>query len=63
MIEIDVSYTPQDVGFDLRRHDLTITLGKARAVRYMLGNEERVVRGSAEEVLTALHAAGYKAQE
>jgi hypothetical protein len=63
---LEYSYTPLDVGFDLRRHpELAIKLpaGGQLRVRYMTGDgseSERVVEGSRLEVARVLRSAGYR---
>lgn len=61
--DTDASYTALDVGFDLRRHETQIQLGDARSVRYLFGEEERIVRGSLAEIVAALRAAGYQVSD
>lgn len=60
----DYSYTPLDVGFDLRKHDMTIDLAiDAQAVQYDDAGTTRIVRGSRQEIVAALEAAGYRVKE
>lgn len=59
----EYSYTPLDVGFDLRAHpDMVIDLpvGDRLRVRYVAGEDERTIEGARAEVASALTAAGYR---
>ena len=62
MTQPDASYTPIDVGFDLRLHpDTAVSLpaGSHIRVRYMDGKREREVAGGQSEVARTLRKAGY----
>ena len=62
-LEIDASYTPIDVGWDLRLHpDTQIALpsGTHICVRYMDGDQERVAEGGPSEVASVMRKAGYR---
>ncbi len=66
---VEYSYTPLDVGFDLRRHpEMRITLphGERLRVRYMAGGgeaaREKTVEGSRREVVRVLRNYGYRVE-
>ena len=62
MNQPDASYTPIDVGFDLRQHpDIALQLpaGENLRVRYCKDTEELEVVGSPDTVARVLRAAGY----
>lgn len=61
--EIDASYVPIDVGFDLRLHeDLAVKLpeGEQLRVLFMRGDDVCEVEGSPRVVAEALRKAGYR---
>lgn len=63
MTQPDASYTPIDVGFDLRLHPdtaLVLPQGTHIRVRYMEGSKEREVEGGQQTVAEALRKAGYR---
>ena len=63
MKELDASYTPIDVGWDLRLHPdtaLVLPQGTHIRVRYMDGTKEREVEGGQQVVGEALRKAGYR---
>lgn len=58
----EYSYTPIDVGFDLRLHpEIAIELpaGDTLRVRFCDGDEERTLEAPRSEVASALSKAGY----
>ena len=66
MNNIDASYTPIDVGFDLRVHpDIAIELPPKLylCIRYMDGEEEKTTTGERRSVIATLRDSGYKVRE
>lgn len=60
---VDLSVLPIDVGFDLRLHDMVVAVpASATSAAYDSNGEERVVRGTVDQVVAALQAAGYQAR-
>ena len=58
---VETSYTPIDVGFDLRRHpDMSIELPAGERLRVSYGDEGRKVEGTRVEVARVLRKAGYR---
>lgn len=56
----DLDLTPLSVGFDLRKHDMRVSLpATARHVRFDAGGETRELIGTTVELVKALEAAGY----
>ncbi len=56
----DLSVTPIDIGFDLRLHDITVSVSAAtRSVAYDLRGETKIVRGDVATIVKALTDAGY----
>ena len=60
--EPDLNLLPIAVGFDLRLHDIAVSVPTdcTSAAYVDPRNEERVVRGSTTEVVATLRAAGYR---
>lgn len=61
-ITTEASYTPLDVGFDLRVHPemgIELPAGDVLRVRYMDGDEEKVAEGDRDHVASTLASAGY----
>lgn len=59
---VDLSVLPIDVGFDLRRHDMAVAVpASTTSAAYDLNGAERVVRGTVQQVVADLQAAGYRA--
>jgi|GEM_PF-5599602 len=58
---VDLSVLPIDVGFDLRLHKIAVTVAAdMRSAAYDDSGVERIVRGTAEEIITTLTSAGYE---
>lgn len=59
-LELKISITPLNVGFDLRKHNRAVNiLAHTDAVEYESGGEIKVARGTIEEIKKELEAAGY----
>lgn len=57
---VDLSVLPIDVGFDLRAAGVTVAVpADTHSAAYDDAGVERVVRGTADEIVVALEAAGY----
>jgi len=57
----DLSFTPLDVGFDLRLHDICVLLPyQFRSVAIDIDGQTIVVRGTREQMIEAMRKAGYR---
>lgn len=60
----DLRLTPLDVGFDLRRHGMAVSLpAEFASVGIELGGETYLVEGTREEMIRAIKRAGYTIKE
>ena len=56
----DVSFTPLDVGFDVRLHDMQVEIPQdTRSCGYEQDGETWLVEGTRDEIVAAVTAAGY----
>jgi hypothetical protein len=57
------SFTPIDVGFDLRVHpDMAIELPAGERLKVHFGNDGEIIEGTRAEVARALRKAGYRVE-
>lgn len=60
---VDLSVLPIDVGFDVRRHGMVVSIARdTHSAAYDADGVERIVRGDLDTIVAALTAAGYKTE-